>query len=91
MGMFDGFWFRGRAIAQPGRNGVTATRLAADRKAGGEVFDEFGAPEGGFGRLEAFLDDTKAAALQAGQQARAPVQDPRHADYALGAPGSVAP
>lgn len=85
MGMFDGFWLRHRAVV-PQHRGTATPRADGDAKEG-DSFDEFGAPEGGFGRLDMLLNDLKVVASQ---QVQAPAEPGFVADYALAAPPRVA-
>ena len=86
MGMFDGFRLRNRAAAPLGRDRANVGRAASVPATVSEAFDEFGAPEGAFGRLDMVLDDLKAVSAQ---QGLAQAASPRRADYDLSAPGAA--
>jgi len=86
MGMFDGFRLRSR-IASPQHRGTAIAGPAHSAGTADDAFDEFGAPEGGYGRLDMLLDDRKTVASQ---QGKAPAEPAHAVDYALAAPRPAA-
>ena len=60
MSMFGSLWFRSRA-ADRQRSGSAATAAGLlHSSSSGASFDEFSAPEGGFGRVDALLGERRA-------------------------------
>lgn len=96
--MFDGLWFRSRAADRQrtdslaGDIGRQAMGLQPAGHAGlqhltlvSAAFDEFSAPEGGFGRLDALLGERQAHARMTAAQ-----DDAQHrAGFGLPAPEST--
>ena len=86
MGMFDGFRLRNRAAAPLGRDRANANTTGSAPAIASEAVDEFGAPEGGFGRLDMVLDAMKAVSAP---QSLPQAASARRADYDLSAPGTA--
>ena len=60
--MFDGLWFRGRTAGRRRAGSLVADSARTPVSPGVAAFDEFSAPEGGFGRLDALLGEHRAVA-----------------------------
>ena len=85
--MFDGLWFRSRAADRQRSDSAKAD--AGHHQAFAASFDEFSAPEGGFGRLDVLLGEYRQQAIPAAPSAPAADAGQR-GEFALRSPGTSA-